>query len=294
MHEESFSRFLQFEKRYSGKTVEAYLRDLSQFRVFLAESYAQNDISQASHLHIRSWLVSLLEQKTTPRSVHRKVSSLKSFFKFLLRKQVITKNPTAKVLTPKLSKRLPEFIPEKDTQNLLRQPVDQESYVSLRNALVITMFYGTGMRVSELAGLSEGDINHHQKQVKVLGKGNKERIVPLQEEVLEILRQYMSVRHQIPNADATKALFLTEKGQPLYPRAIQRLVKTALNGMTTLEKKSPHVLRHTFATHLLNRGADINAIKELLGHANLSATQVYTHNSIEKLKNIYKKAHPKA
>lgn len=294
MHEESFSRFLQFEKRYSAKTVEAYLRDLGQFKTFLAESYAQNDISQASHLHIRSWLVSLLEKKVTPRSVHRKVSSLKSFFRFLLRKQVITKNPTAKVLTPKLSKRLPEFLPEKDTENLLHQGVVSNDFVSLRNRLILTMFYGTGMRVSELAGLAESDINHYQKQVKLLGKGNKERIVPLQEEVLEHLRQYMSARNILPNSASTKALFLTEKGQPIYPRAIQRLVKSALNNVTTLDKKSPHVLRHTFATHLLNRGADINAIKELLGHANLSATQVYTHNSIEKLKNIYKKAHPKA
>ena len=294
MHEESFSRFLQFEKRYSAKTVEAYLRDLSQFKTFLAESYAQNDISQASHVHIRSWLVSLLEQKTTPRSVHRKVSSLKSFYRFLLRKQIIVKNPTSKVLTPKLSKRLPSFMVEKETEQLLHQRVDPSDFVAVRDRLVLALFYGTGMRVAELAGLAEGDINQFQKQVKVLGKGNKERIVPLQDNILEALRLYLNMRTLIPNADSTKALLLTEKGQPLYPRAIQRLVKKALDGVTTLDKKSPHLLRHTFATHLLNRGADINAIKELLGHANLSATQVYTHNSIEKLKNIYKKAHPKA
>ncbi|HZG00560.1 MAG TPA: tyrosine-type recombinase/integrase [Chitinophagales bacterium] len=294
MHEDSFSRFLQFEKRYSAKTVEAYQRDLSQFKAFFAESYAQSDISQASHVHIRSWLVSLLEQKITPRSVHRKVSSLKSFYRFLLRKQIIVKNPTAKVLTPKLSKRLPSFMVEKETEQLLRQPVDPTSFSAVRDRLVLTLFYGTGMRVAELAGLAEGDINEYQKQVKVLGKGNKERIVPLQEDILEALRLYLTMRTLIPNAASTKALLLTERGQPLYPRAIQRLVKKALDGVTTLDKKSPHLLRHTFATHLLNRGADINAIKELLGHANLSATQVYTHNSIEKLKNIYKKAHPKA
>ena len=294
MHEDSFSRFLQFEKRYSAHTVEGYLRDLAQFNTFLAESYAQNDISQASHLHIRSWLVSLMEQKITPRTVHRKVSSLKSFYKFLLRKQIIVKNPTAKVITPKLSKRLPEFLVEKETENLLHQPVDGNDFTSVRNRLVLTLFYSTGMRVSELTNLSETDVNFYQKQVKVLGKGNKERIVPLQEEVLETMRHYLSMRNLLPESSATKALFLTENGKPLYPRAVQRMVKSKLNEVTTLNKKSPHTLRHTFATHLLNRGADINAIKELLGHANLSATQVYTHNSIEKLKNIYKKAHPKA
>jgi len=294
MHEESFSRFLQFEKRYSTHTVEAYLRDLSQFRTFLAEAYAQNDISQASHLHIRSWLVSLMEQKVTPRSVNRKVSSLKSFYKFLLRKQVIVKNPTAKVVTPKLSKRLPEFLVEKETEALIDQPVDGNDFISVRNRLVLTLFYSTGMRVSELTNLSESDINFYLKQVKVLGKGNKERIVPLQEDVLKDLRHYMSLRNLLPESQATKALFLTENGKALYPRAVQRMVKSKLNEVTTLDKKSPHTLRHTFATHLLNRGADINAIKELLGHASLSATQVYTHNSIEKLKNIYRKAHPKA
>lgn len=294
MHEDSFSRFLQFEKRYSVHTVEGYLRDLAQFNTFLAEAYAQNDISQASHLHIRSWLVSLMEQKITPRTVHRKVSSLKSFYKFLLRKQIIVKNPTAKVITPKLSKRLPEFLVEKETENLLHQPVDGNDFISVRNRLVITLFYSTGMRVSELTNLSETDVNFYQKQVKVLGKGNKERIVPLQEEVLETMRHYLSMRNLLPESSATKALFLTENGKPLYPRAVQRMVKNKLTEVTTLNKKSPHTLRHTFATHLLNRGADINAIKELLGHASLSATQVYTHNSIEKLKNIYKKAHPKA
>lgn len=292
MQQARFFKYLQFEKRYSPKTVEAYRRDLEQFDNYLQSTYQIDNIEQASHLHVRGWLVCLMEQSVTPRSVNRKISSLRSFFKFMLREGVVKKSPMGKIVGPKISKRLPEFIPERETTIILNQGLP-DTFIELRNLLIFKLFYATGMRVSELTSLNIDQPDLKKKQVKVLGKGNKERILPLQDDILEMMMPYLELRNSLAS-EREKRLFVTEKGVAIYPRALQRIIKSMLESITTLEKKSPHVLRHTFATHLLNNGADINAIKELLGHANLSATQVYTHNSIEKLKNIYKKAHPRA
>ena len=241
---------------------------------------------------IRSWLVNLMEQKINPRSVNRKLTTLKSFYRYLLREGVLEENPMRRITSPKNSKRLPVFV-EKDKMEMLFEQIDfGEGYPGLRDKLILEMFYVTGMRLSELVNLKETDIDFHYDTIKVLGKRNKERLIPFSNKFELLLKSYLDEKRN--SFGDTNDLFLTDKGRLIYSKMIYRTVIKHLGKVTTLGKKSPHVLRHSFATHLLNNGAELNAVKELLGHANLSATQVYTHNTIDKLKRIYKQAHPKA
>jgi len=292
----SFLNHLKVEKRYSPHTITSYKNDLTQFITFVSAFYEPKEIGELNAIHIRSWMSRLVEQGKTARTINRKLSSLRSFFNYHLLKEDIKLDPTLKIQTPKISKRLPSIIQEKNIEQLFVQENEGTSYVSLRNRLVIELLYLTGMRRSELASLTMANFDRSNCYLKVLGKGSKERIIPLPRSLFETLDLYLEVKEASfkEHEGLDNYLFLTEKGKKLYPKAIYNLVKKALKGVSTAEKRSPHVLRHSFATHLMNNGADLNAVKELLGHSSLAATQVYTHNSIEKLKEVYNKTHPKA
>ncbi len=292
MVKERFLAYIEFEKRYSPNTVVAYRNDLDQFFEYLALSYNTNVINEVSHSMIRSWLVNMIEHGILPRSVNRKLTTLKSFYKFLIREGVVVENPMRKITSPRTSKRLPVFIDKERMDILLDRSDFGEGYSGLRDKLIIEMFYATGMRLSELVNLKETDIDFHNNTIKVLGKRNKERLIPFSYRFSLLLKEYLTEKERCFSGNPD--LFLTGKGRKVYPKMVYLTVNKYLAGVTTLDKKSPHVLRHTFATNMLNNGAELNAVKELLGHANLSATQVYTHNTIEKLKTIYKQAHPKA
>jgi len=294
MVQESFLQYLKFEKRYSPHTITSYDNDLTQFFTYLQKSYQITDVKAISHLQIRSWLVELMQQQITPRSINRKISTLKSFFKFCLKNKHIDKDPMRKVLSPKTSKRLPVFVEQKNIRRLLDEFKYTDDYKGVRNKLIIELFYATGMRLSELINIKLTDIDFYNGQMKVLGKGNKERLIPFNDQLKGEMKHYIEVRGKEFTDPEENYFFLTDIGNKMYPRGVYRIVNYLLKEFTTVDKKSPHVLRHTFATHMLNNGAEINAIKELLGHASLAATQVYTHNTIEKLKEVYKQAHPKA
>ncbi len=288
----TFFQYLEFEKRFSPHTLTAYKGDLGQFTDFLKSNYEITSEKEVTPQHIRSWMVQLMQQGVSPRSVNRKLSSLKTYFKFLKKRGQLTTNPMSKIIAPKSSRKLPVFV-HKDKIDLLFEKVDfGQGYEGSRDRTILELLYATGMRRSELIGLKVNDISFENNYLKVLGKGNKERLLPLNQKIDQVLKQYLEVRNQ--HFPKGTHLFLTKKGAPLYPKLVYNLVKRHLSAVTTLEQRSPHVMRHTFATHLSDNGADLNAIKELLGHANLSATQIYTHNSIEKLKKVYEQAHPKA
>ncbi len=289
----NFLSYLKFEKRYSVHTVVAYENDLQQFSDYIEKIYELNQASQVRHTQVRSWLVSLMEGKIDARSINRKISSLKSYFKFLMKTGSLDKDPMKKVQSPKVSKRLPAFVEEKNIRDFISSYPYPDNYIGVRNKLILILFYSTGMRLNELVNLKVEDIDFYNQSIKVLGKGNKERLIPFGGELNDLLKNYIMIRKK-EFITETEKLFLTDKGIKIYHRLVYRIINQQLQVLTTIEKKSPHVLRHSFATHMLNHGADINAIKEILGHANLSATQVYTHNTIDKLKNIYKQAHPKA
>jgi integrase/recombinase XerC len=290
----SFIKYLQFEKRSSAHTVSAYQTDLSQFEDYLRETYHENNIVVAEHGLIRSWIASLVESAIDPRSVNRKIACLRTFYKYLLRQDIIKKDPMLKIRVLKTKKKLPAFVKETDMVNLLDNnfPV-VASFESSRERLVLELLYGTGIRRSELLSLKEGAIDFNNQTIKVLGKRNKERIIPFSKHLVLIIREYQEMkRKNVPIKN--DFLCVTDSGDACYPVLINRIVKKYLSLYTSADKKSPHVLRHTYATHLLNNGAEINAVKDLLGHSSLAATQVYTHNSLEKLKKAFDQAHPKA
>jgi integrase/recombinase XerC len=291
---EGFLKYLQYEKRFSVHTIDAYKVDLEQFSFFLQSQYEIVEPAIIQHIHIRSWAVSLMEQKYSASSIRRKLSTLKSYFRFLQREQVITRSPMLQVSLPKLGKRLPSVVPEQYLEQMLNAVDPADDYEKFRNQLVVELCYLTGMRRGELLNLKVSDLNLSAFTIKVLGKGNKERLIPISHAMATLLRQYLDVRHKTFPNTLELALLLTKDGKAAYPKLIYRIVKEALSTITTQEKRSPHVLRHSFATHLSDHGADLNAIKELLGHSSLAATQIYTHHSIERLKKIYQQAHPKS
>ncbi|MFK7947070.1 MAG: tyrosine-type recombinase/integrase [Saprospiraceae bacterium] len=290
---QQFIKYLTFEKRYSSHTILAYENDLSEFKSYLNERYEIEDLKIAESEHIRSWIVSLMRANKTNTTINRKIASLKSFYKYLQIHFDSNQNPTNGVVIPKNKKRLPQFVKPNEIIDLLASFNDAEDYISLRDKMIIELLYVTGIRRSELMDLKLDNLNFQQGYIKVMGKRQKERIIPISKQLSDDLKYYWTIRNNNFETD-NNHLFLTQKGKSLYPKAIYNIVKTYLKGFTTIEQKSPHTLRHSFATHLLNNGAELNAIKELLGHESLAATQIYTHTTLNKLKSAYLKAHPKA
>ncbi len=291
---ESFLKYIEFEKRYSVHTVVSYKNDLEQFNIFLTSLDSEIQIESVTYQHIRSWIISLVEDKIAPSSINRKMASVRSYYKFLLKSGTIPKDPSLQLKALKTPKRLPQFAQEKEMQNLFELVDFGNDIEGVRDQLILELLYATGMRRAELIGLKTTSVNIKKRQIKVLGKRNKERIIPLTIEVTNLVQKYLRLRNEKYMTEANNFLLLTDKGQPLYEAFVYRKVKKYLGATTSLEKNSPHILRHTFATHLLNNGADLNAVKELLGHSSLAATQIYTHNSLDKLKKVFEKAHPKA
>ncbi len=291
-----FKRYIQYEKRYSDHTLKAYQNDLDQFQNYLESAYGTTALETASHFMIRSWLVSLLDKSLNTKTVNRKITTLKSYYKYLLRENVLQENPMLKVVAPKNAKTLPSFVKENDMDRLIREIKFDENFKGCRDKLIIQLFYSTGMRLSELINLQLIDINLKGRALKVLGKRKKERLIPISKSITDAIENYLVLRNNLLLeliSDCTH-LFITEKGIQTYPKLVYRIVTKYLSYVSTNPKKSPHTLRHSFATSMLNNGADLNAVKELLGHANLTATQIYTHNTIDKLRHVYKHAHPRA
>lgn len=290
---QQFLNYLKFEKRYSLHTLTAYQTDIEQFFTFINSTYENPDLKSINAMMIRSWLAGLkAEENLSAKSLNRKISSLKSFFKYHLKNNHIAQTPMTTVVAPKINKRLPVFVKENNIETLLEHVEFPNNWKGKTEKLVLQLLYNTGIRLNELIQLKELHIDTHYQQIKVLGKGNKERIIPISSELLNHIKFYIESKpnelKHLPN------LLVTEKGKPLQPRTVYGFVKQYLSLVTTVQKRSPHILRHSFATHLMNNGADLNAVKELLGHSSLAATQVYTHNTIEQIKDVYKKAHPKA
>lgn len=289
MLRKKFITYLSSEKRFSKYTITAYTTDLDQFSSFIFDEFGiESNIDEIHFQIIRTWIASLLEKGISPRSVNRKISTLRSYFKFLIREGVLTENPMIRIVPPKSKKRLPVFIEESKIESLLNEVEFEEGFIGERNKLIIELFYVTGIRLSELINIQVADINFHNQTIKVLGKRNKERLIPLSSVIIDTFNKFIT--KYAPH----NFLFTNSEKKKLYPKLVYRIVHQYIGKISSVNKRSPHILRHTFATHMLNNGADINAIKELLGHANLSATQVYTHNSIEKLKKVYQQAHPRA
>lgn len=286
-----FLRYLETEKRYSVHTRTAYGQDLEEAFDFFAKEFECTAPQALKSAMVRTWVMALADAGRDPKTIHRKISSLRSYYKYLIRQGQIGINPLTDVTLPKLRKKLPDFVEEDRMETLLDKVSFGDDFTGMRNRAMLELFYGTGMRLSELVGMHTYDVDISRKTVKVLGKRNKERLIPVPMETMDTLMRYLDCRKEISTVD--EALFVTEKGARVYPKLVYNVVHSHLGAVTTQQKKSPHVLRHSYATHLLNNGADINAIKELLGHANLSATQVYTHNTPEKLKKIHAKTHPR-
>jgi integrase/recombinase XerC len=294
MKVDTFLAYLEHEKRYSSHTITAYAGDLAQFLNFIEEVGGLDSVAEADHWQVRSWVVDQLSRDVSPRTVNRKLSTLKTYFKFLLKRGDIGHNPMLKVVAPKTGKRLPVYLQAAEIDHLFEGIAFGDDYAGRRDRLLLELLYTTGMRRAELIGLCVENIDLSTLQIKVLGKGNKERLIPFGAPLAKHIKAFMLIRAANFPDNAHPELLLTDKGKPFYPKAIYNIVKRYLSAVSTVEQRSPHTLRHTFATHLSNNGADLNAIKALLGHSSLAATQVYTHNSIEKLKQIYQQAHPKA
>lgn len=288
----TFLEYLAYEKRLSPHTVTAYENDLKQFGEYLKSEYETEDFREVDYQFVRSWIVFLVEAKLSKRSVNRKIATLRSFYSFLVGRKLILKNPMLRIRSLKTEKDLPKYVEENAMERLMEVTEFTDDFPGVRDKLILELLYGTGIRLAELIGLKAKDVDLYNQQIKVLGKRNKERIIPMTRTLLGVMNEYLEKRKEINSTEPN--LLITDKGDALYPMFVQRLIKKYLTNVTSLKQKSPHVLRHTFATHLLNNGAELNAIKDLLGHSSLSATQIYAHNSIEKLKKVFQQAHPKA
>jgi integrase/recombinase XerC len=294
MELKDFLNYLQYEKRFSDHTITSYKTDLEQYLSFLGKGFDGLKPEKATHRDIRSWLSELIEQKQSARSVNRKISSLRAFYKYLISLSTIDHNPMIKVSSPKLSRKLPVFVPENHLEELFNNAEFPENFKGIRDRLILEMFYSTGMRLSELIELKHSNIDLYEGQIKVIGKGNKQRIIPMIRGLVSTYNQFLKYKSDSYKFNIDDYVFITDKGKKVYPKFVYRVVNFYLSTTTTVSQRSPHILRHSFATHMLDKGADLNAIKEILGHSNLSATQVYTHNTVDKLKKVYKQAHPKA
>ncbi len=289
-----FIDYLKFQKRYSQHTIISYQTDIQAFFDFLELTFGSTPLTDIKATYVRTWLASLKDQGLQAKSINRKISSLKSFFKYQLKEAAVQVSPMTSIISPKMNKRLPQFVEKANINTLFSYVEFPDNWQGKTDRVLLQLFYNTGIRQAELVALKESQVDHFKKSIKVLGKGNKERIIPVSGELLDVLKIYMAEKRQLFEKYDAEVLLISEKGKQLYPKYVYNAVNKYLSKITTISKKSPHVLRHTFATHLMNSGADLNAVKELLGHSSLAATQIYTHNSIEKLKDIHKKAHPKA
>ena len=285
----NFLDYLIIEKRYSVHTTVSYRNDLNQFNLYLSEYYSGIEFHKVEMIHVRSYMVHLLEAKLAKSTVARKVSTIKSIYKFLKKEQLISSSPVQLLQTPKLDSRLPVFLKEEEVVNLFEKFKFEDSFCGKRDKMILYLFYQTGIRLSELIGLKDVDVRNGE--LKVLGKRNKERIIPLSNNIQPLIDQYLNLKDEL--GFKKNYFFVTDKGNKLYEKFVYRKVNYYLSIVSSKQKKSPHILRHTFATHMLNNGADLNSIKEILGHENLSATQVYTHNTFQKLKSIHKQSHPR-
>jgi integrase/recombinase XerC len=289
-----FLNHLQFEKRYSQHTIVSYQTDLISFFDYLQVTYNGIELDQISHIYIRSWLASLKDTAMAAKTINRKISSLRSFFKYAVKIGLLEKTPMTKIIAPKNEKRLPNFVSENDIGTLINDLSFGDSWNAKTEKLLLLLFYNTGMRLTELINLKDVGVNFSSHTIKVLGKGNKERVIPISKEMAEVMKEYVENKVNLFPANRPQELLINEKKKKLATRTVYSIVQKYLSLVTTINKRSPHVMRHTFATHLMNNGADLNAVKELLGHSSLASTQVYTHNTIDKLKKVYKQAHPKA
>lgn len=290
---QSFIEYLQLEKKYSPHTITAYLKDLNDFNAFAVSEYDYSDIVSVNYAVVRSWIVSLVDSKISNRTVNRKVSSLKTYYKYLLKTGQIEVSPLAKHKALKTTKKIQVPFSEVEIENVMELLEVENTFEGLRDRLIIELFYSSGIRRAELINIKLKDVSYSQKTLKVLGKRNKERLIPLLPSVLKTISEYLPIREELKNIKDQEYLFLTSKGVKVYENLVYRVIKSYFSQMSEKVKKSPHILRHSFATHLLNEGADINSVKELLGHSSLASTQVYTQNSIAKLKEVYKNTHPR-
>jgi integrase/recombinase XerC len=289
-----FTDYLTFEKRYSVHTIRSYQDDLEAFFVFLRAEFEEMDLRAITPAMVRTWLAALKDGGLSSRSVNRKISSLRSFYKYQLRVGEVEQSPMSAIIAPKVNKRLPVFVEQGDMAELFAEVKFPDDWEGLTDRLILAILYHTGMRLSELVNLRERQADAGNGTIKVLGKGNKERVIPVSPALMAMVQEYKDLKRVALETPDVEFLLVGRQGKKLYPKYVYRAVREWLAQVTTIDQKSPHVLRHTFATHLMNAGAELNSVKELLGHASLAATQVYTHNTIEKLKDIYKKAHPKA
>lgn len=289
-----FVDYLKFQKRYSQHTIISYQTDLVAFFDFIEANFGNTALPDIKPTFVRTWLVSLKDSGMEAKSINRKISSLKSFFKYQLKEGHVQVSPMGTIISPKMNKRLPQFVEKTDINTLFSYVEFPDNWQGKTDRLLLQLFYNTGIRQAELVSLKERQVDAFKNTIKVLGKGNKERVIPVSAALLSLLKEYTAEKRKAFEQYDAEVLLVNEKGKKLYPKYVYNAVKKYLSKITTISKKSPHVLRHTFATHLMNNGADLNAVKELLGHSSLAATQIYTHNSIEKLKDIHKKAHPKA
>jgi integrase/recombinase XerC len=291
---QSFLNHLSYQKRYSPHTITAYENDLTGFFDYIEMQFGPTPLAGINPSFVRSWLASLKQADMQSKSLNRKISSLKSFFKYQLREGTVPASPMAAIISPKARKRLPQFVAEKDLDDLFDHVAFPDDWEGRTDRLILALFYNTGMRQAELVNLATRQVDVSNCQIKLLGKGNKERIVPVSTALMRQLREYINDKSSRFSEATGGRLLVNAKGRPLYPKYVYKSVRKYLSLVTTIDKRSPHILRHSFATHLVNNGAELNAVKELLGHSSLAATQVYTHNTIEKLKKVFEQAHPKA